>query len=166
MSFNGDQLMSFKSTVQLHHFHDIKLRLSDIPSLKLTVRTWNLMVGIQFSFSEGLFSGALAVSFRDGNLCCISRDTPSNLPYHKYPKTNCYPPERGIRKTNFWLSQWPTFKLLGFTYLIGKKNRFQTFEFHGPFHGWVRNIPMAKLNSGMGRCPLPIRKHPGGQPNS
>ena len=39
-----------------------------VPSVKLTVRNWKLMVGIRsFPFGEkGLFSGALAVSFREG----------------------------------------------------------------------------------------------------
>ena len=35
-----------------------------IPCLKLTVRTWKLMVGILVSFWDGLFSGGY-VSFRE-----------------------------------------------------------------------------------------------------
>ena len=34
----------------------------NLPSLKLTVRTWKWMVGILVSFSDGLFSGAMSVS--------------------------------------------------------------------------------------------------------
>ena len=37
---------------------------TDIPSLKLTARTWKWMVGRLVSFKEGLFSGAMLVSGR------------------------------------------------------------------------------------------------------
>ncbi len=39
------------------------------PSLKLTARTWKWMVGRRsFPFGAGLFSGAIAVSFREGKI--------------------------------------------------------------------------------------------------
>ncbi len=37
-----------------------------IHSLKLTARPWKLMIGILLSYWGGLFSGAFAVSFREG----------------------------------------------------------------------------------------------------
>ena len=45
---------------------------NELPSPKLTACTWKWMVGILVSFWDGLFSGAFAVSFREGTPWKIS----------------------------------------------------------------------------------------------
>ena len=50
----------------------LPLKNDDYSSLKLTARTWRLMVGKLLSFlGSGLFSGGFAVSFREGNFFCL-----------------------------------------------------------------------------------------------
>ena len=53
----------------------------DIPSLKLTVRTWKWMVGILVAFWNGLFSGAMLVSGRvcSCGICLHVAVIPPNL---------------------------------------------------------------------------------------
>ena len=51
------------NTMAISHLH-----LEMLPSLKLTARTWKLMVGILVSLWDDLFSGAFAVRFREGKL--------------------------------------------------------------------------------------------------
>ena len=48
--------------------YNCPIDIIDLPSVKLTARTWQWMVGRWISFWEGLFSGAFAVSFRECNL--------------------------------------------------------------------------------------------------
>ena len=54
-----------------------------VPSLNLTNRPWKWMVGIRGSFllGPGLFSGAFAVSFREGKWCSCCTNQNALSPY-------------------------------------------------------------------------------------